>query len=362
MFFTYTNKYSVKNNLIDNAAHMNQANALITHKHENHYMNKKDILQVFYTDLIDSQKRFLDEMVFYCINFKSNFVSQSTIGAKIGLSRRQVCRIAKQLAEKGLIEKKRRFDKTSVYKLNPLIYQLASELKPLLPNLRFILQKSLLFTLICGSFSANVSLISSKFNNNPVPVLERDYITRATPPSTGQGTGIFNKKIVELENSMENVPKPPISPTLRKATELLKLTKLGQIKLMVFSESVLNHAISLYKPSTTIKNPFDWVFLAAKKHCDRVGQKPDWELYYRLLIKYNIVDNKQYVQVPVDQTNQMLIKEKTPKKEVVPLKSFNLSEFLKGKSKEAWNKAAQYALPPDCMDKWNEVKDESVCD
>lgn len=321
----------------------------------NKNISEKQFLQEIFEENSYTQKRLLEIMLYQQVNYSANFISQSTVAATLGISLRHANRLIKSLADRHLLIKRRRFNQTSIYQLNPLFFTLSYWLKDKFSILKRFVKTSLLSVLM-AAFSTNVVLSQVNINNNPVYSTVDSIVARATPVHGTKRDGDFYKKSGGDENIMENKQ----SDAIKQASAVLKLTKLGEIKLSVFPQQALLHALALYKPSTAIKNPFDWVFFTAKKHCDRIGRKLDWELYYRQLTRYNITDDKIYIEASIDQTKQMTIQK--PKIEPKPLKEFVLSDIIKGKSKEEWNRAAQYAMPADMLNDWEKARNESLCD
>lgn len=112
----------------------------------------------------------------------------------------------------------------------------------------------------------------------------------------------LKKQIKEKMDSVMQVAPPKISDVLRDITEKLRLTKLGQLKLLVFHENVLSDAWSDYKKLSKINNPFDYLIVNCVKKSENRNIPVYWDLYYTSLTRYELTDNKKYV-LPYNQIN-----------------------------------------------------------
>ncbi len=101
----------------------------------------------------------------------------------------------------------------------------------------------------------------------------------------------FKRRGIEVDD----VGALKISVTLRDITEKLRLSRLGQIKLMAFDDDALRVVWGSYKSTKNVKSPFDWMVVACEQYCIVNKIPVDWQIYYALLKRYNVQDNKVYV-------------------------------------------------------------------
>jgi len=112
-------------------------------------------------------------------------------------------------------------------------------------------------------------------------------------------------------NFIKNISKPKrlimneageliISLTLRDITEKLKLTKLGQLKLLVFPDEVLSTVWKSCRIGTNIKSPFDWMIVGCEQYCKANKIEFSWSVFFTLMERYSIKDNRVYVRTKVE--------------------------------------------------------------
>lgn len=122
--------------------------------------------------------------------------------------------------------------------------------------------------------------------------------------------GLKNQKREEMDSVMvESTPK--ISPTLREVTDKLRLTKLGQLKLLVFEDSILSEAWNDFKKLSKINSPFDYLILNCVKKSERRNIPVYWDLFYTSCQRYGLTDNKKYV-LPYQVANSVGVSKSNP--------------------------------------------------
>jgi hypothetical protein len=104
----------------------------------------------------------------------------------------------------------------------------------------------------------------------------------------------LKKKKLEIVKEIMEVSPPKISPILREITIVLRLTKLGQLKLLVFPEDVLTSVWKQYKKQTKVNNPFEFIVISCIKQCESKNIPIHWDIFYLALKRYDLVDNKKY--------------------------------------------------------------------
>jgi hypothetical protein len=81
-----------------------------------------------------------------------------------------------------------------------------------------------------------------------------------------------------------------VSPTLRLATDVLSLSKNGQLKLSMFGDLILKKALISYAKCRAkgIEDPASWVYSVSRKIAERSGVLFNSESYAMLCGRYNV--------------------------------------------------------------------------
>lgn len=181
------------------------------------------------------------------------------------------------------------------YSVNPLLYKYAHLLQDKFTSLRnFIKQHGtfhktqhvfrtysmalllpLLATVCVPSYNDN-------FNYNPcISVSHRDS-------QIFSRTGGFQTKREE----MEETGTVRISPTLQEISKSLKLTQLGQAKLLMFPDSVLVSVWPLLKDIVLSKeSPFNYLFAGCLKWCEKNNLQREHGVYSILVSRWKLDPN-----------------------------------------------------------------------
>lgn len=301
----------------------------------NNYNTEKGLLQAISSNLSENERLVLDFLLYYKHKFPQVFISQTLIARSIAVARETANRIIKRLVDKKFIVKKKRFNTTSLYFVNPVFFKFQhnKEIKKILPALK----KWSLCTLL-AFFSTTITSSPHYYINN-TSCTDRESIYRGVKSSQ-----FYNSKKLssnKIKNG-EKVDDIVISPLMIRITKLLCLSKWGQIKLFVIPEAALSHALSHYVKSRDIKNSFSWFFVRSRDYCKHNGLAIDWNLFYILKKRYNMPENPRYtlsveVSKPAAVTKFIEIKDSAP------------IDYIAESNK--WEKA--YAEGK--MDKWEKV-------
>ena len=120
----------------------------------------------------------------------------------------------------------------------------------------------------------------------------KKILYKSTSPSTSRACARDGESSIEAltMESGENF----ITPSLRQATELMGLTKWGQIRLAAFPNEVIEHAnkqFSFAKPA----NPYNWYFKVCLEYCSANKITPDWDFMKALANKYGMPSKPDFV-------------------------------------------------------------------
>lgn len=86
-----------------------------------------------------------------------------------------------------------------------------------------------------------------------------------------------------------------ITPAMELATEVLGLTKWGQMKLIGFSDSSLDYAAKEIRGAKGLKDPFSTFVSLAKSYSERKGLAINWAHSFELIKKYPMPLDATYV-------------------------------------------------------------------
>lgn len=136
----------------------------------------------------------------------------------------------------------------------------------------------------------------------------------------------FEKRKIEMDEA-DNIV---ISATLRDITEKLRLTKLGQLKLLSFSDDVLRIVWKSYHATKNVKSPFDWMVVGCEQYSIANKISVDWPIFYSLLKRYKVEDNKVYVRKEEPKNNHLVTTVTTSKSVIPRWKTFTATEVAKG--------------------------------
>ena len=87
-----------------------------------------------------------------------------------------------------------------------------------------------------------------------------------------------------------------VNPQIKQATQLLSLTKWGQIKLTAYPPSAIEYAMQAFKNSKGKKdNPFTWFASVCHSWCKQKNMHPDWALMNRLSVSNQMPQDPELI-------------------------------------------------------------------
>lgn len=244
------------------------------------------------------------------IKYEKVFISQTLIAREVGVTRETVNRFIKDLAEKQLIIKVKRYNTTSLYFVNRLFYKFQEKLKHLFSALKQWNIYTLTYFLsgLKSAFLGHITSSINRYINIPVvSICNRErYSSKSKSSQTGNRD--FNKNIQKrrVMNQIE------ISSTLRKVTEILNLTKWGQIKLIPFQDEALEAVLQQIEFIKKARSPFDVFFMACKSHSEQNNIPIDWNLYYQFKEFYHMPADAKFTIIPNKKNTPPVLVTKVP--------------------------------------------------
>lgn len=85
------------------------------------------------------------------------------------------------------------------------------------------------------------------------------------------------------------------TPAMDRATDVLNLSKWGQIKLSIFPDEVLDYATKALHNSSDVNDHFAWYFAICLKYCALHKLDLDWQLFYSLSEIHSLPDDAKWV-------------------------------------------------------------------
>ena len=272
-------------------------------------------------------KRLQIELVNYLIRSSNLYElvmpSRETIAQAVGCSLSTVGNHLRDLKRIGLIEinKEGRHRRSSIYKVNVLLFKYVNVFKDKFRALKKIIH----LTIKYPKFSAIQRCIKRAFSSD---VLTK-FLGKIYPPLRRTLKSLKKKSIYILTRERETVlsraerrdlglkikfrrgrssmdSKMTISLALKDVTKRLKLTKWGQIKLICFPEEAIRHALQYY----TSKTSFNTFFFKASDYCKDNNIEPDWVFYYEMAKKYDMPKEPKFVSNDIPKTPVFEVKKK----------------------------------------------------
>lgn len=245
--------------------------------------------------------------VFECLDhFYTHFkgvvdVSQERVAQQTGYCRQTVNEAIMQLSSLGFIEKKRRYNKTSIYKIAAFfrINDHRARLAFIFKSFQKYLPLSLL-SLLNNTISqeSNPTIKESKYIKKIlVSKSSSNRETRETR-SKDEALNFYPKK-----KSKKQMEPFAMTPALERATKVLQLTKWGQLKLSILPEPVLLQSLDDLKRAKSLDNKFAYVISRSIKTCNDGQISINWQRWY---------DLKKMYQQPVDAKMTLVSVDKVP--------------------------------------------------
>lgn len=245
-------------------------------------LNQGEILTLNYT---------INQYLFYDHDMHE---SQGTIATSIGRSRQHTNVVIRQLVSKGLLavvdrhQGKYNYDSLQ-YIPNKYLFKFKFYFYTVFSALRKASWMTLQKLGLMGNLTPYKNIFISKPCKSILQLLDK-------------GKSVCLRGMIKLKNKlkerrviMNDAGELIISPTLRDITEKLRLTKLGQLKLMSFSDDVLKVVWGSFRSTKNVKSPFDWMIVGCEQYSIANDIPVDWQIFYSLLKRYNVTDSKKYV-------------------------------------------------------------------
>lgn len=211
-----------------------------------------------------------------------------TIARDCKVSYSTVYRTVHMMTEMGLIHRIVRLTNTCIITVNPAIYKYAQKLK----HAFFYLKRIALRQLITNSIR-NEEPLREIFISKPCKYMYQ--LLDKSKSVYSRGMNQLKSRLKPRRVIMDEASNLIISPTLRDMTEKLRLTKLGQLKMLAFSDDVLRVVWGSYRSTKNVHSPFDWMVVACEQYSMANNIKVDWDIYYSLLKRYKVIDTKKYI-------------------------------------------------------------------
>ena len=268
-----------------------------------------------------------------CLNNERTYYSLEQIGIMGGgYSRSTVKRELAYLRSQGLIDWiDRSKDFTSnIYMIPKFIYQYAHKYRSLIPSLWTISFRSVLR--ILGPvqnmlwkrneppYKNNIIISPCKYN---IQVKEEVALVgkarRFLNKSLKRGERFYRLQHEVNKGSFmaHDISKLSSNPVLDDIEKTLKLTKLGKAKLFSFDEAALKTNWEVVKKQlTTANNPYELLIATTMRYCENRSIRIDWDIFELIKKRYNIPDDKVYVQ-PKNTIKKPVVQEIKPEDDIV---------------------------------------------
>lgn len=232
--------------------------------------------------------------------------AQETIATAIGRSRQHTNIVIKNLVSKGLLtvvdRHRGQYNNDSLqYVPSKYLFKFKFYFYTTFSALRKASWMTLQKLDLLGDFSwfknpglmGNLTPYKKIFISKPCKSLYQ--LLENTQGVCSRGMTKLKNKLKERNIEVDEAGGLLISPTLRDITEKLRLTKLGQLKLMSFSDDVLRIVWGSYRSAKNVKSPFDWMVVGCEQYSVANKIPVDWQIFYALLKRYRVEDNKSYI-------------------------------------------------------------------
>jgi len=263
-------------------------------------ISKKADLQALIDNLSQNYRQILDYMLIHSVKNINNFVCQKTISRVTGFSPSTVKRAIKYFFEVNIItyKKQRGINKSNLYKFNKLLFIFKDSFSVILPCLKWCkkeLHKPVMYLneLLCilgrrVIYNSSSKTVVVRPSNGQLP--QSQSLTRANMTSKNfQKNKKENNEDKKKKNGvqiMESLAKIT-NPAIELAHQKFNLTDLGRAKLMVFEQDALSSCIAR-------SGSFHDLINACIDFSDKKGLKVDWNFYFMIKKRYNLVDDKKY--------------------------------------------------------------------
>lgn len=268
---------------------------------QNQYINQHNLSESFNTaskDLSNLHGWFLTNIkgkskkIFSYLCGVSNMysivrVGQTRIANKAKCSREQANRILGKFHKMGLIIKKRRYNTTCLYTLNPIFQRpdvreaLERIIKPFL-----FLSLSLLTSLGVNTTQSGIKPYIYHPDNLHREMSQQERIRLLSIRSESGNFPPKSDRSLENLDRKSSYPRRGIPVNGRKRIKTLKLTKAGEIKLGIFPQEARDEADKqLRRQTKPVKDLFRLYWAFCKAYCDQKGVAIDWRTMFSGLSK-----------------------------------------------------------------------------
>lgn len=255
------------------------------------FTSKKPLDQAIFENFTKFEEKILDLLIQGGYSMGLIKYSYFTVARIIGCSRKTVARAYSKFVSLGIISKKYVHRKALTVSVSPMLYKRAYEFRHASHSLKVIA-----FQEWRKVTDRNVLPFKKIMINNLLYM--KDYHGQGSNKvvSFCKPTGTRLLKNIKWREMMQSSSKISISPTLREINEAIGLTRVGQLKLLVFDDTKLSIAWkNVSRSNGTPGQKFSWIVGEICRSMESEGVKPDWYLFYMLLKRHNLTDNKRYV-------------------------------------------------------------------
>lgn len=233
------------------------------------------------------QIEILDYLIRSTNRYRKVFPSQYCIAQVVGCSQRTVNSHLRYFAEKGWLDKKKRYNTTSLYRLSRVFIDYAHTLRYKFKSLKHVYNLTLLLSFLPTKKNFTESYFQPTFVSRKNIDINYPIVSTLTRERSVVKKNKFRRRI--------DMKVPQISSILATITKRLNLTKWGQIRLIPFPDEALNYAYNEYQHSSNIKQSFNWFFAKANHYCITHDIEPHWKIYYEMAEEFNMPTDPKYI-------------------------------------------------------------------
>ena len=250
---------------------------------------------VFSNILTKSDHKIMNHLFGACDRLSKFTFAQQTIADDMSLSVSTIKRCINKLVSLGIVFRASRARdwNTNILRINSAIYEFAESIQNKYFYLKRIVLRNKVFKL--KIYYQKLGLFDS--DRNELPLYRKDIVNiscRVKDNVRARVTRYINCYKQERKVEME-AGEIVISPTLREITNVLHLSKHGQLKLLAFPDNILSVAWRQCKMKHGIKDPFSYLIVQCDQHSVSLQIKPNWDLYYAMLKRYKVDKDSSFI-------------------------------------------------------------------
>lgn len=198
----------------------------------------------------------------------------------------------KKLSQLGIVNKKKRYNTTSVYTLSGVFEQYAPLLRDKFTSLKWAANWKKVKQTVTQRKEALATHFNKFYVSRYYYVIKKNILSLFTRERYEEHPDIRSHKNFKIKfRRRRDMEQVQITPTLQKVTQRLSLSKAGQLKLIQFSDQALEYALQKHT-STTSFNSF---FIKAMDYCKDNNLEPDWTYHYQMMEKYKIPKDAKFI-------------------------------------------------------------------